>query len=138
MADKYLNIDIITPQRTVFSGEANSVNVPGSKSPFEVLVNHAPIVSSLDIGIIKVSTSDNKLLQFATDTGFIEVNNNKVSIIVESADESAEIEREKIIKTMEKLQNELANISDDFSKTKLKNSIKLNEFKLKICKTINN
>lgn len=138
MADNFLNIDIITPQRTVFSGTALSVNVPGSLSPFEVLINHAPIVSSLDIGVIKIKTSDNATLLYATDTGFIEVHDNKVSIIVESADESGDIDRDKVFKSIEKLQNDLEQATDAFTRAKYKNLIKLNEFKLKVCKTASN
>ncbi|MCO5252620.1 MAG: ATP synthase F1 subunit epsilon [Candidatus Kapabacteria bacterium] len=138
MADNFLNIDIITPLKTVFSGLAKSVNVPGSKSPFTVLINHAPIVSSLDIGIIKILTDENMELIYATDTGFVEVHDNKVSIVVESADESNEIIRDKVIKTIEKLQTDLELTSDAFTQTKFKNLIKLNEIKLKVCPTANN
>jgi F-type H+-transporting ATPase subunit epsilon len=137
MADNFLNIDIITPLKTVFSGLAKSVNVPGSKSPFTVLINHAPIVSSLDIGIIKIITDENMELIYATDTGFVEVHDNKVSIVVESADESNEIIREKVIKTIEKLQTDLELTTDAFTQTKFKNLIKLNEIKLKVCPTAN-
>jgi F-type H+-transporting ATPase subunit epsilon len=138
MADNFLNIDIITPLKTVFSGLAKSVNVPGSKSPFTVLINHAPIVSSLDIGIIKILTDENMELIYATDTGFVEVHDNKVSIVVESADESNEIIRDKVIKTIEKLQTDLELTTDAFTQTKFKNLIKLNEIKLKVCPTANN
>ena len=55
MADnKLLQVEIVTPQRVIFSGTAQSVTVPGSKSPFQVLFNHAPIVSSLDCGLTKL------------------------------------------------------------------------------------
>ncbi|PKL84514.1 MAG: ATP synthase F1 subunit epsilon [Ignavibacteriae bacterium HGW-Ignavibacteriae-1] len=138
MADNFLNIEIITPLKTVFSGLAKSVNVPGSKSPFTVLINHAPIVSSLDIGIIKIMTDENMELIYATDTGFIEVHDNKVSIVVESADESNEINSDKVIKTIEKLQTDLELTTDAFTQTKFKNLIKLNEIKLKVCTTANN
>jgi len=138
MADNFLNIDIITPLKTVFSGLAKSVNVPGSKSPFTVLINHAPIVSSLDIGIIKIMTDENMELIYATDTGFVEVHDNKVSIVVESADEANEIIRDKVVKAIEKLQTDLELTTDAFTQTKFKNLIKLNEIKLKVCTTANN
>ncbi|MBE2189530.1 MAG: ATP synthase F1 subunit epsilon [Desulfobulbaceae bacterium] len=138
MADNFLNVEIITPLKTVFSGYAESINVPGSKSPFTVLINHAPIVSSLDIGIIKIKTNDNMELVYATDTGFIEVNNNKVSIVVESADESNEIIRDKVIKAIEKLQTDLELTTDAFTQAKFKSLIKLNEIKLKVCQVANN
>ena len=81
-----LNVEIITPAEVIFSGEAVSISLPGSKAPFQVLTGHAPIVSSLDKGNIKVDTGKGEKL-FQSSTGFAEVNNNKVSVLVESAQE---------------------------------------------------
>ncbi|MBX3044205.1 MAG: ATP synthase F1 subunit epsilon [Candidatus Kapabacteria bacterium] len=108
MADKYLKVDIITPQSVVYSGDAVSVNVPGSYSPFEVLINHAPIVSSLDTGVIKIMSSENKLVYFAAGTGFVEVNDNKVSILVENAVNADEIDKDKVIEAIGNLKNEIS------------------------------
>ncbi|RPI66540.1 MAG: hypothetical protein EHM43_11245, partial [Ignavibacteriae bacterium] len=52
--DHTLNVSIVTPQSTAFEGKALAVSVPGTQSPFQVLYNHAPIISSLDIGIVKI------------------------------------------------------------------------------------
>lgn len=84
MAD--LKLEIITPAEIVYEGEVNAVNLPGSKAPFQVLKNHIPIVSSLDSGKIKISTESGEKL-FQNSEGFAEVSNNKVSILVESAEE---------------------------------------------------
>ena len=82
-----LNVEIITPAEVIFKGEATSVSLPGSKAPFQVLSGHAPIVSSLDNGQIKVDTKNGEKI-FQSSTGFAEINNNKVSVLVESAQES--------------------------------------------------
>ncbi len=92
--DKLLDVEIVTPQKVLYSGKAQSVSVPGSKSPFQVLYNHAPIVSSLDLGIVKVINESGKDVYFATDTGFAEVNHNKVSVLVENAFEASGITAE--------------------------------------------
>lgn len=84
-ADKLLNIEIITPQKIVYSGNAISISLPGALSPFQVLYNHAPIVSNLNSGKIKIVEQNNETLVFKTGTGFVEVRNNKVSILVDSA-----------------------------------------------------
>ncbi len=83
--EKLLDVEIVTPQKTVFTGKAQSVNVPGSLAPFQVLFNHAAIVSSLDNGTIRIVDSNGKNIFFATGKGFAEVNKNLVSILVESA-----------------------------------------------------
>ncbi|MFA6570156.1 MAG: ATP synthase F1 subunit epsilon [Bacteroidota bacterium] len=109
MTDKLMDVEIITPQRIVYSAKAVSVSVPGSQSPFQILFNHAPIVSSLDIGIIKITDSSEKNIFFATGTGFAEVRSNKISVLVEHADAADELNinsvKDEIVNAKEKLNN---------------------------------
>ncbi len=83
--EKLLDVEIITPEKVVFKNKALSVTVPGSQSSFQILFNHAPIVSNLTSGWIKLVDDKNKQLLFKTAKGFTEVSNNKISILVESA-----------------------------------------------------
>ncbi|ROL61709.1 ATP synthase F1 subunit epsilon [Bacteroidetes/Chlorobi group bacterium ChocPot_Mid] len=94
--EKILDVEIVTPQMVIYEGKAQSVSVPGSKSPFQILNNHAPIVSTLDVGLTKIVDESGKLLLFATGSGFTEVHRNKISILVESAFDSAELNSEEI------------------------------------------
>lgn len=80
-----LQVDIVTPAKVIYSGLAESVTVPGSKSPFQILNNHAPIVSSLENGKVKVVTDTHEELVFQTSSGFVELQKNKLSVLVESA-----------------------------------------------------
>lgn len=89
--DKLIEVEIVTPQNTLFSGKAESVSVPGSKSPFQVLHNHAPIVSALDPGAVKIVDANGVTKYFAVSGGFAEVRNNKVSILSQLAEQSASI-----------------------------------------------
>ncbi len=89
--EKLLNVEIVTPEKVLFTGKAVSVSVPGSKSPFQILYNHAAIVSSLGLGIIKIIDGENRKLFFASSPGFTEVRQNKVSILVESAQDAAQL-----------------------------------------------
>ena len=131
MADNFLNVEIITPGRVVYSDLAVSVNVPGSLSPFEVLYNHAPIVSALDNGIIKITTAANKSMKYICSTGFVEVSKNKVSILVEKADEIENVNSELVNKIITVIQDKLKNpeISDG-EKLSLKKELKFEEFRL--------
>ncbi|MGE5480162.1 MAG: FoF1 ATP synthase subunit delta/epsilon [Chloroflexota bacterium] len=84
MDGKYLNVNIITPQKKFFEGDARSITLPGSKSPFQVLINHAPIVTSLERGRITIESDDGEKLFFESGEGFAEVRENHVYVAVES------------------------------------------------------
>ena len=92
-----LNIEIITPDKVVFKGEITSVTVPGVKGRFQVLRNHAPLVSIFEIGMIEVVTPDNNPSYYATGGGTIEVLNNNVLILADSLElaENIDVERAK-------------------------------------------
>ena len=77
-----MNLTIVTPEKIVFQGQATGVSVHGTKGAFEVLDNHAPIISSLQAGIITVRTTDGDQ-EFPIRSGFIEVANNEVSVCAE-------------------------------------------------------
>lgn len=91
MSEHLLTVDIVTPRRVVFSGQAAAVTLPGTKGGFQVLFNHAPIVSSLDVGVIKLTAADGAETLYATDGGFAEVLRNRISVVVDTAEEAAEI-----------------------------------------------
>ncbi|MFO7868875.1 MAG: F0F1 ATP synthase subunit epsilon [Bacteroidales bacterium] len=76
-------IDIITPTEQLFSGNVQRVKVPGAKGSFEMLHNHAPIVSILEKGIITLVDEDNKSHTFEIDGGVIESAENKTIVLVD-------------------------------------------------------
>ena len=78
----------------------SSVNVPGTKGGFEVLVNHAPILSTLEIGMIKIITENSDVKYFTTSGGTIEVADNKILILADAIEliEDIDIERAKSAK----------------------------------------
>ena len=80
---KYADV-ILTPQKKVYSGEVKLVKVPGSKGSFEILQNHAPIISVLDKGQLKLITKDDETKKFLVDGGVVEVVDNKIIILVET------------------------------------------------------
>lgn len=79
-----LKLKIISPERIVFNGEVDSIKAPGTNGEFEVLTNHAPIISSLGNGTVEYSFqgSKNKL---EVSGGFLEVKDNFVSLCVETS-----------------------------------------------------
>lgn len=79
-----MNLIIVSPECTVYQGEVSSVTLPGTSGAFEVLDNHAPLISSLKTGevIIKDAEGEKKI---GILSGFVEVANNEVSICVEQS-----------------------------------------------------
>ena len=78
-----MQLDIITPEKKIFTGEVKLVQVPGSKGSFEILNNHAPIISTLENGEIKIIDLQDRKIYFDISGGVIEVNQNKIIILAE-------------------------------------------------------
>ncbi len=76
-------LEIITAEKEVFNGEVNSVKFPGTSGSFEVLNNHAPIISTLKNGEIRVIKSDNNSVNFEITGGVIEMQNNKIIVLAD-------------------------------------------------------
>jgi len=76
-----MNLQIITPEKKLFEGEVKLVQVPGSSGSFEVLKNHAPIISTLTSGTIKIITDKDKKETVQISSGIIEVKTNKITIL---------------------------------------------------------
>lgn len=113
MAEKKLTVNVIAPDQILFSGEADSVNVPGALSPFQILYNHAPIISALEQGVIKINDKLKGNLRFLSSTGFVEVLNNKISIMVEKAVNIDEVKLDTITKNIETINKKLQNTELD-------------------------
>ena len=77
-----MKLEIVSPEAQLFSGEVSSVTVPGALGSFQILNNHAPIISALDKGTIKVKNGKEEA-SFTISGGFVEVLNNKLSAMVE-------------------------------------------------------
>lgn len=76
-------LEIITPEEKVFEGEVNSVQLPGSGGKFEILNNHAPIISSLVKGEIRVIDSNNNSSNYPINGGVIEMQKNKIIVLAD-------------------------------------------------------
>ena len=79
-----MHLDIITPDKKIYSGEVTSVSVPGMSGRFQMLNNHAPIISTLTNGKIKVNDASG-VKEFEVTGGVVENLKNKVIILAETA-----------------------------------------------------
>ena len=77
-----LKLKIVSPEKIQFDGEVESVLVPGTMGQFEILQNHAPIISSLNKGVVTYETGQGKI-NLDIIGGFVSVNQNQVNLCVE-------------------------------------------------------
>lgn len=79
-----MKIEIVTPDKKIFDGEIKSVRVPGKKGSFQVLKDHAPIISTLENGIVRIVDQDNNEINYEISGGIIEVKANKIILLADS------------------------------------------------------
>ena len=83
-SEKGFHIEIVTPQKLHFSGEVVSVTAPGEDGQFQILKNHAPLLSSLKNGKVKLALADRTEQSFSISDGFLEVSSNKAILLTET------------------------------------------------------
>jgi F-type H+-transporting ATPase subunit epsilon len=76
-------LEIITPEKLLFGGEIKIVKLPGTLGSFEIMENHASIISTLTHGKIKVKETNDIISYFEITGGLVEVSNNKIRVLVE-------------------------------------------------------
>ncbi len=81
-----MTLEILTPEKKLYSGEVYGVQLPGIDGLFEVLDKHAPIISALKKGNLKVLNSKTSSTNYSILGGFVEVLNNKATVLVEGAE----------------------------------------------------
>jgi F-type H+-transporting ATPase subunit epsilon len=81
-------LEILTPEKKLYSGDVYGVQLPGITGLFEVLDKHAPLVSALKKGNLKVLKTKSEFENYTIQAGFIEVLNNKATVLVEGAVEA--------------------------------------------------
>jgi F-type H+-transporting ATPase subunit epsilon len=97
-----LNVCVITPDRIVWDAAADELILPSSTGQLGILVDHAPLLTALDIGVMRLKTTGNWASIVLMD-GFAEVENNKVTIICNGAEEGSSIDRTSAESDLEKV-----------------------------------
>lgn len=83
-----MTLEILTPERKIFSGDVYGVQLPGIDGMFEVLEKHAPLVSALKAGKLKILKDKTSNIHYTIQGGFVEVLNNRATVLVEGATEA--------------------------------------------------
>ncbi|MDQ3360596.1 MAG: ATP synthase F1 subunit epsilon [Actinomycetota bacterium] len=103
---------IITPEKMVYDGEANLVVARIADGDVGVMVDHAPLVSTAEIGDVRIREGE-ELRVFATSDGFFKVSENLVQVLVEEAVEAGEIDVDAAGNQVEEAERELSEVSED-------------------------
>jgi len=78
-------LEILTPEKKIYSGDVYGVQLPGIDGLFEVLNKHAPLVSALQKGNLKILKDKSSSSSYSIESGFVEILDNKATVLVEGA-----------------------------------------------------
>jgi F-type H+-transporting ATPase subunit epsilon len=111
MSDE-LMLEIVTPEKMAFTGEVEEVTIPGTEGEFGVLRGHEAFLTSVDVGELDF-TKDGKKTYYAVNTGYAEVTSNKVTVLIETAERSDGIDKDRAQRAKEKAEASLSQIAKD-------------------------
>ncbi|MFI5237038.1 MAG: F0F1 ATP synthase subunit epsilon [Ignavibacteriales bacterium] len=101
-----LNLEIITPEKPIFNSMIESISIPGTLGGFQILKDHAPLISTFEVGVIKLK-KDSAESHYTTSGGTIEVNHNKVLVLADSIEKLEAIDTERAEKAKQRAEERL-------------------------------
>ena len=116
-----ITLEVVTPEKMVFSGKVDEVTLPGTEGEFGVLRGHEPFLTSVDIGELYFLAGGKKYY-YAVNTGYAEVTGSKVTVLIETAERADVIDKDRAIKAKEKATASLAQLNkehEDYEKMRL-------------------
>ncbi len=113
-----LFVEIVAPDRRAFQGEARGLRAPGAEGSFQILKDHAPMIATIEVGPIFVTSLNGEKIGFATSGGFVEVLNNKVTVLTETCEPASEIDVERARQAEQRAKEELAATQDPEERAK--------------------
>lgn len=112
MSEKTQRLEIVTPKRIVFDDDVRFVVVPGVEGELGFLPDHAPLVSALDVGVLRVQ-KDGNTTKIALHGGFVEVRDNKVTVLANAAEMAGEIDKLRAEEAKKRAEDRLARTGAD-------------------------
>jgi F-type H+-transporting ATPase subunit epsilon len=107
-----LMLEIVTPEKMAFSGNVEEVTIPGTEGEFGVLRGHEAFLTSVDIGELNF-IKDGKKTYYSVNTGYAEVTSSKVTVLIETAEKSDHIDKDRAQKAKDNAEARLAQIAKD-------------------------
>lgn len=116
------HIDIVSPERVIYSGEVDQVDVPGSEGDFGVLAGHAPVVAMLRPGILTVFRGG-QATRIMVVGGFAEVNPEGLTVLADTAVPVEEVDAAMIAEQIKDTEEDVADTTDDAKRDKLRHKL---------------
>jgi len=135
MVGDYLTVEITTPHKQWLFEEATSCSAPGVLGRFQILVNHAPLLSALEIGELKVEQRG-ETRYFSISGGFLEVKNNRVILLLETCEAAEEIDVERARAALERAKKRLQERNPDVDIARAEAALARALNRLKVAKKI--
>ena len=105
-------LEIVTPERVVYSGQVTSLQAPGTEGSFGVMAGHMLLLASLDIGVLRFADEGGEGVQMAVSGGFAEVGRERVTVLAETAESAEEIDVQRAESSRQRAEERLANRGD--------------------------
>ena len=133
---KTFQLDIRTPEGVAWQGETEIVTLPGKQGAFQVLINHAPLLTELEVGEIRLTDDAGKEQIFASSGGFAEVRLNEVTVLSETIEPAEEINSDRAKSAKERAEERIkesrTNLSSDINRTRAEAALARAENRLKV------
>ncbi|MFZ2416941.1 MAG: F0F1 ATP synthase subunit epsilon [Smithellaceae bacterium] len=116
-----LILEVVTPEKIIFSGSVDEVTIPGTEGEFGVLRGHEPFLTSVDIGALYFLAAGKKV-DYAVNTGYAEITGSKVTVLIETAERADAIDKDRAIKAKERAEaglSQLAKEQEEYEKMRL-------------------
>ena len=107
-----LNLEIITPEKPIFNDQIEAVTIPGTMGGFQILKDHAPLISSFEVGVIKVKKDTAETTFYTTSGGTVEVSHNKVLVLADSIEKVNEIDQDRAAEAKKRAEERLRKKSE--------------------------
>ena len=107
MSEDKIRMEVVTPEGAVFDGYVSAITAPSTLGSLGILYNHAPLMTSLDIGILEY-TKEGKKYKMAVFGGFLEVNENHITVLADVAEMSDSIDKARAERALERARKRLA------------------------------
>ena len=119
---KTLHVEVVTAERELYSGEADMVSAPGAEGRLGILPSHAPLLTFLTPGELRITLRDAEEPLFVSG-GFLEVLNNTVTVLADSAEHAEEIDQARAEEARRRAQERLAQARSDVERAELQGAL---------------
>lgn len=130
MSEKTQRLEIVTPQKKVFSEDVRFVVAPGIEGELGILPDHAPLISALNIGVLRIQ-QDGKNFKVVVNGGFMEVRGSRVTVLANSAERAEDINVDRVEAAKQRAEQRLASGGADIDVARAEFALKRAIMRLK-------